>query len=65
MVSRNQRGQILIESVFLIILIGTVLIAFQIMIDQQKAESNKYRMSKCRKDVVNDTQTQVPAQLKE
>lgn len=58
MVYRNQRGQILIESIFLIMLIGSVLIAFQIMIDHQKTESSKYRLSKYRKDHVNDRQTE-------
>ena len=51
---RNQRGQILIESVFLVGLIAALLIAFQVMIDHQKNESSKYRLSKYRKENLYD-----------
>ena len=50
MVGRNQRGQILIESAFLILLITALLITFQVLIDHQKNKTAQYRLSKYRKD---------------
>ncbi len=54
MVGRNQRGQILIESVFLVMLVISLLIGFQILIDHQKHQTSKHRMSKFRKDLRYD-----------
>lgn len=47
----NQRGQILIESVFVILSVISLLIFFQLIIDQQRKESSKARLSKVRKDI--------------
>lgn len=54
MVGRNQRGQVLIESVFLLLIITSILIGFQIMIDHQKNQSSQYRLSKYRKDLQDE-----------
>lgn len=54
MVSGNQRGQILIESVFLVMIVVSLLIGFQVLIDHQKNQSNKYRISKYKKDLRYD-----------
>ncbi len=50
--NRNQRGQILIESLFLVFSIMTLLILFQLMIDQQKNEISRFRLSKFKKDTI-------------
>lgn len=59
---RNQRGQVLVESIFLVFIIMSVLIAFQIMIDHQKAQSNKYKMSKTTKDNIYDQKSKNESQ---
>ncbi len=51
MESFNQRGQILIESVFAIFCIASLLILFQMMLDQQNKELQKNRLSKNKKEV--------------
>lgn len=48
--SFNQRGQILIESLFAILCIASLLILFQMMIDHQRKETQIYRLSKSKKD---------------
>jgi hypothetical protein len=52
MESFNQRGQILIESVFAVFCIGSLLILFQLMIDKQNEEVQKQRLSKKKKEVI-------------
>lgn len=47
----NRRGQILIESVFAILCIASLLILFQMMIDHQMKEAQSYRLSKKKKEV--------------
>ncbi len=54
MAYRNQRGQVLIESVFLLLLVVSLLIGFQIMIDQQKTAAKDYRLSKFKRNNVYD-----------
>jgi hypothetical protein len=49
---QNQRGQVLIESVFLVLSIVTLLIIFQMLIDQQRKEINQHRLSKPKKDLI-------------
>lgn len=49
----NQRGQILIESIFAILCLGSLLILFQMMIDHQRKESNAYRLSKTKKEIMH------------
>lgn len=51
MESFNQRGQILIESVFAVLCIASLLILFQMMIEQQNEEVQKHRLSKKKKEV--------------
>ena len=58
MENRNQRGQILIESIFLVLITVTVLIAFQIMIDHQKTQYRKSKISTTIKDISNDEKTE-------
>lgn len=48
----NQRGQILIESVFAVLCIGSLLILFQMMIDKQNNEIQKQRLSKKKKEII-------------
>lgn len=48
----NQRGQILIESLFAILCVASLLIIFQMMIDHQRKESSQYRLSKSKKDAI-------------
>lgn len=54
MENRNQRGQILIESIFLVLITVSILIAFQIMIDHQKSQLNKSKISTSLKDTSTD-----------
>jgi hypothetical protein len=49
---QNQRGQVLVESVFLVLSIVTLLIIFQMLIDQQRKEINQHRLSKPKKDLI-------------
>ena len=48
----NQRGQILIESLFAILCVASLLILFQMMIDHQRKESSQHRLSKSKKDTI-------------
>jgi hypothetical protein len=50
MAIQNQRGQILVESLFLVIMTCSLLFLFQIMIDQQNIQIEKKRISKKIKD---------------
>lgn len=50
MASFNQRGQILIESVFAILCLASLLVVFQMMLDQQRKESRQHRLSKVKKE---------------
>lgn len=50
MVNSNQRGQVLIESVFVVLCVASLLILFQLMIDSQKKETTDHRLSKSNKD---------------
>lgn len=49
--SFNQRGQILIESIFALLCIASLLLLFQMMIDHQLEDTQKYRLSKKKKEV--------------
>ena len=49
----NQRGQVLIESLFVVMSVVTLLIFFQMMIDNQRKETAHYRLSKMKKDVIH------------
>lgn len=51
MESFNQRGQVLIESVFAILCIASLLILFQMMIDRQNEEMQKSRLGKKKKEI--------------
>lgn len=53
MAHRNQHGQILIESVFLLLMVFVVLIVFQMLVDHEKNQINTHRISKIRKDLSN------------
>lgn len=59
MENRNQRGQILIESVFLILVTVSILIAFQIMIDHQKSQFKRNKLSTTIKDITLDEKVQL------
>ncbi len=50
MAYRNSNGQILIESVFLLFVIISILIVFQIIIDYEKKTIYPAKLSKIRKD---------------
>ena len=50
MAHRNSNGQILIESVFLLFVIISILIVFQIIIDYEKKTIYPNKLSKIRKD---------------
>lgn len=52
MANLNQRGQILIESIFVVLSVASLLIMFQMMIDHQRKEISKDRLSKSRKDII-------------
>lgn len=54
----NQRGQILIESVFAVLSIASLLILFQMMIDHQNKEMQRHRLSKTKKEVLNVEQNE-------
>jgi hypothetical protein len=47
----NRRGQVLIESVFVILCLGSLLILFQLMIDNQRKETSAHRLSQTKKDI--------------
>lgn len=47
----NQRGQVLIESIFVIFCVVSLLLLFQMMIDNQRTETANYRLSKSKKDI--------------
>ena len=47
--SFNQRGQILIESIFALLCIASLPLLFQMMIDHQLKDTQKYRLSKKKK----------------
>ena len=49
----NQRGQILIESIFALMCIASLLILFQMMIDHQIKDAPSYRLSKKKKEVLH------------
>lgn len=53
MANRNQHGQILIESIFLLLMVFATLIVFQMLIDHEKSQINPERISKIRKDLSN------------
>ena len=46
MVSRNQKGQILIEAIFLCLLFSSMILAMKKMIDVQQEHMNKIKLSK-------------------
>ena len=46
MVSRNQKGQILIEAVFLCLLFSSMILAMKKMISVQQEHMNKIKLSK-------------------
>ncbi len=48
----NQRGQVLIESLFVVFCVVSLLLFFQLMIDHQRKETTSSRLSKVRKDQV-------------
>ena len=54
----NQRGQVLIESLFVVMSVVTLLIFFQMMIDHQRKETANYRLSKIKKDVIHVRQNE-------
>lgn len=49
MAYRNNRGQILIEAIFLIIVMCTVLIYFDHLIHKQRLQTEEYKLSKSKK----------------
>jgi hypothetical protein len=51
----NQRGQVLIESVFVVLSIASLLILFQLMIDQQKKDLTASKLSKMKKEIIYDS----------
>lgn len=53
MAHRNQHGQVLIESVFLLLMVFIILIVFQMLIDHEKNQISPQRVSKIRKDLAN------------
>lgn len=55
MVYKNQSGQVLIEAAFVFLFFSCILLIFQAMLDQQKARSNKYKLSKEVRSEINST----------
>lgn len=60
MAIQNQRGQILVESLFVVIMTCSLLFIFQIMIDQQNFQIEKKRMSKKIKDTKYVKKNELP-----